>query len=131
MRAFLLSLLLLLPLPAAAQDTEITGVIQSQLDAFTDRDVATAWTFAGPNIQAMFGTPDNFGTMVREGYPMVWDNADARFMQQESQDNRAIQRVLIRDPSGTTHVLDYMMSRTSEGWKISGVRIVPAPDTGV
>ena len=131
MRALLTSLLLLLPLPALAQDDEITGIIQDQLEAFNDRDIATAWTFASPNIQQFYGNPDNFGMMVEEGFPMVWDNAETRFLEQESRDNRAIQRVLIRDDNGVTHVLDYQLARTSDGWKIAGVRIVPAPDTGV
>ena len=50
----------------------IESVISKQIEAFRADDFATAFTFASPNIRSMFGTPDNFGVMVRRGYPMVW-----------------------------------------------------------
>lgn len=114
----------------AQQPSEIPDVIGSQLQAFNDRDVERAWQFASPMIKGMFGTADNFGTMVRNGYPMVWDNADVQFLQQREFDSRVWQQVLVRGPDGALHMLDYQMIRTDDGWQINGVRIVPAPDVG-
>ena len=131
-KALTLAAGLALAAPVAAQDGRdgIEGVIASQLDAFTARDVGTAWTFASPTIQGIFGTPENFGRMVRGGYPMVWDNADVRFLDKTEAAGAVIQRVLIRDAEGVAHVLDYEMVETASGWVINGVRIVPAPDVG-
>lgn len=114
----------------AQQPSEIPDVIGSQLQAFNDRDVERAWQFASPMIKGMFGTADNFGTMVRNGYPMVWDNADVQFLQQREFDSRVWQQVLVRGPDGALHMLEYQMIRTDGGWQINGVRIVPAPDVG-
>lgn len=131
MRALILSLFLALaPLAAAAQQDEIAGVIQNQLDAFNDRDVETAFTFASPMIKGLFGTPQNFGMMVERGYPMVWTNSDTRFLDLTERGSEMVQRVLIRDANGVAHVLEYDMINTDQGWQINGVRIVPAPEVG-
>lgn len=130
MRRILLSLLLLLPLPAQAQQEEIAGVIQSQLDAFNNRDVDTAFDYASPMIKRMFGSAGNFGMMVEQGYPMVWSNSEARFLDLRELGGRLFQRVLIEDANGVTHYLEYQMIETSEGWQINGVQLIPAPDVG-
>ncbi|MDF2232770.1 DUF4864 domain-containing protein [Albimonas sp. CAU 1670] len=71
--------------PAAAQEAgaaaEIRGVIERQLEAFLAGDVDAAWGYASPGIQGLFGSVENFGRMVREGYPMVWRPAEWRFLE--------------------------------------------------
>ena len=131
MRALILSLLIgLLPLTAAAQQDEIATVIQNQLDAFNEREVETAFTYASPMIQGMFGNPGNFGMMVERGYPMVWTNSNARFLELREVGGRLFQRVLVQDTQGVAHGREYQMIETSDGWQINGVSIVPAPDVG-
>jgi hypothetical protein len=117
---------------AAAQDKDaIADVIASQLQAFNDRDVDEAFTYASPMIKGMFGTPQNFGTMVENGYPMVWTNSDVEFLDLRDINGRLFQRVQIRDAGGARHILEYQMIETAEGWQINGVSILPAPDVGV
>lgn len=131
MRSILLSLLLLLPLQAVAQDKDaISNVIQSQLDAFNARDVETAFTFASPMIKGMFGDAGTFGTMVERGYPMVWSNSGAAFLDLRDINGRLFQRVRVQDAAGISHILEYQMIETSDGWQINGVMLVPAPDVG-
>ncbi|MDX8351694.1 DUF4864 domain-containing protein [Cognatiyoonia sp. IB215182] len=121
----------LLVTPAMAQDADaIEGVIGNQLQAFNDRDVAAAWQYASPNIKRLFGNPGNFGMMVQQGYPMVWDNADVRFLELREVSGRLWQKIMIRDAAGGLHVLDYQMVETSEGWQINGVQLLPPPDVG-
>lgn len=117
--------------PLAADDaTDIRGVILNQLDAFNARDVDEAFTYASPAIKGMFGSPQNFGRMVELGYPMVWSNSDVQFLDLRDDGGRPTQRVMMRDPSGARHMLDYQMIRTEDGWQINGVWIVPMPDVG-
>lgn len=130
------TLLALTMAPGASAQTdtrapEIEAVIGQQLQAFNDRDVEAAWQFASPMIQGMFGTPQNFGTMVEQGYPMVWTNSEARFLDLREIGGRLWQKVMIRDAAGGLHVLDYQMIPTADGWQINGVQILPAPDVGV
>ena len=112
-----------------AQDRDaIEDVIGSQLQAFNERDVDTAWTFASPMIQRLFGNSANFGAMVQNGYPMVWDNRDTEFLDLEGGPARFLQRVFIRDTGGAGWILEYEMIETAQGWRINGVRVLPAPE---
>ena len=61
---------------AWAQGTEIEGVIGNQIEAFKADNFVEAFEFASPNIRGMFRTPENFGRMVTQGYPMVWRPAE-------------------------------------------------------
>jgi hypothetical protein len=128
----LLSVLLTLALPARAQDAAaIETVIASQLQAFNDRDVIEAFTYASPNIQGLFGNSANFGLMVENGYPMVWTNQGAEFLELLVEGPLILQKILLTDAEGGRHVLGYAMIETPAGWKIDGVAIIPAPDVGV
>jgi hypothetical protein len=121
--------------PASAQDTQssaaIESVIAGQLDAFNARDVTRAFDYASPMIQGMFGNPANFGLMVENGYPMVWTNDGAQFLDLRDIDGRLWQQVLVTDAQGVRHLLDYTMIQTEDGWKINGVVLIPQPDVGV
>jgi hypothetical protein len=123
--------LLIAALPARAQDAEaIRGVIAEQLEAFNDRDAVTAFTFASPAIKGLFGNATNFGMMVQNGYPMVWDNRDVQFKELEDVGGQLVQRLTLRDADGVRYALDYYMIETAEGWQINGVSVVPMPDVG-
>ena len=115
---------------AQAQDTRsaVVGTIQSQLDAFQQDDFATAFTFASPNIKRLFRTPERFGQMVRNGYPMVWRPSAVEFLDFKSEGGRTSQTVLFRDANGVPIVLEYFMIETPDGWQIDGVQPVQAPD---
>jgi hypothetical protein len=119
-----------LALPAGAQDAPIRETIQSQIDAFQADDFARAFTYASPTIKGMFGTPENFGAMVKNGYPMVYRPADVQMMDLREVAGNLWQRVRITDQAGAGWLLDYMMVETAEGWQINAVQILPAPDVG-
>ena len=132
MRIGLFALLtaMLFALPAAAQEKPIQDTIQNQLNAFQADDFATAFTYASPNIKGIFGTPENFGAMVSEGYPMVHRPAAVKMLELREVAGNLWQRVMITDEAGKTHMLDYQMVETPEGWQINGVQLLRAPDVG-
>ena len=118
---------------AQAQEVgELEGIIADQMSAFMADDFATAFTFASPMIQGMFGTSANFGTMVQNGYPMVWRPADIRFEEQRPgrMPGEVVQRLSLRGPDGAYYICDYSMIETPAGWKINGVQVLPAPGVG-
>lgn len=125
-----LTIILGLSLPVAAQEEPIQNTIQSQLNAFQKDDFATAFTFASPMIKGMFGTPENFGMMVTQGYPMVHRPGAVKMLELRTVAGNLWQRVMITDAAGRTHLLDYMMVETPEGWQINAVQLLPAPDVG-
>ncbi len=129
-------LLILLALPVTAQEAQppsppIQATIQSQIAAMAADDFAAAFTFAAPNIKGMFGTADRFEMMVRQGYPMVVAPRDVRMLELRSIAGNLWQRVLMVDQAGATHILDYMMVETPEGWQIGAVQILPSQGIGV
>ncbi len=134
-RLLLVCILLCTALGAAAQETDagsaIGDVISRQLDAFNDRDVDRAFQFASPTIQGLFVNPGNFGTMVERGYPMVWTNSSARFLERRERGAAIFQLVQIEDANGAFHYLEYKMIHLDGGWRIDGVVILPPPDLGV
>jgi len=130
MRKWIMSLIVGLALsgPAIAQDdAEIEGVIRQQLDAFVAGDVDTAWGFASPEIQRLFGNPENFARMVERGYPMVWAPGDVRFGALSESDGGLWQTVIVQDAEGALHALEYQMEQIDGDWRIAGVRLAPAP----
>ncbi|MEE9427484.1 MAG: DUF4864 domain-containing protein [Paracoccaceae bacterium] len=131
-RSLILAIILLVgPLGAGAQDRAVKGVIESQIEALQRDDFAAAFGFASPTIQQLFGNYENFGAMVRGGFPMVWRPADVQFLGQETQGTRVLQRVRIRDSAGEFHLLEYEMVMAGSGWQINGVRLLEMPDVGV
>jgi len=117
---------------AFAQDAQaaIREMIQGQLDAFLAGDVPRAFGYAAPGIQGVFGTPERFGTMVREGYPMVWRPAGVRFLDLHPRDGGVWQRVMITDSTGRAHLLDYEIIPTEEGPRIGAVLILRMSGAG-
>lgn len=113
--------------PSQAQDADIRSVITSQIEAFKADDFDTAFTFAAPSIQNMFRTPQNFGRMVSQGYPMVWRPAEVDYLDLRRENGGIFQDVEITDSDGARHLLEYRMTETDGVWKISGVRILQAP----
>lgn len=123
-----------LPIQAGAQEGDegaIQGVISDQFAAFLDEDVDTAWTYASPTIQMLFRTPENFGAMVRNGYPMVWAPSETQFLELRDEDGVLWQRVQVRDAAGQYHLLDYKMVETPNGWLIDAVEFIESLGVGV
>ncbi len=130
MRIPALTAILLAAFPALAQEDPIQSTIQSQIEALRSDDFAMAFTYASPTIQGLFGTPENFGMMVQNGYPMVYRPAEVKMLGLRDIAGRLYQRVLIRDAEGRGFLLDYQMIETPDGWKINGVDLVQQPDVG-
>ncbi|PZX46210.1 uncharacterized protein DUF4864 [Roseinatronobacter thiooxidans] len=125
-----LSLSLSLGTVAYAQDNPIATTITDQIAAFQADDFDTAFSYASPNIKRLFGTPQRFGQMVRDGYPMVHRPAEVTLLDQRDMGGQVVQRVMIRDQSGRLHMLAYQMVETDDGWQINGVQLLRAPETG-
>ncbi|MBY6141670.1 DUF4864 domain-containing protein [Leisingera daeponensis] len=114
----------LLAFPAVAQKEPVTAVIGSQFEAFRNNDAETAFTYASPNIRRIFGSPERFGAMVRQGYPMVWRPAEVRYLDLREVAGSLWQRVMITDHAGVVHLLDYQMVNLKSGWKINAVHLL-------
>jgi len=106
------------------------GVIEAQIAAFLADDFDAAFAFASPAIRGIFVTPERFGQMVVQGYPMVHRPAALRFLEAGERGGAIVQRVLVTDAGGRLHVLEYEMIRADDGFLINGVRILPPAGAG-
>jgi hypothetical protein len=119
-----------LALPVSAQEDPVQQTILNQIEAFKADDYATAFTFASPSIKSIFMSPENFGMMVKNGYPMVHRPGAIQMLEQREIAGRLWQKVMITDQSGRTHVLDYQMIQAESGWQINAVQLLPEPGVG-
>lgn len=111
--------------PSQADRGAIRQVIESQMSAFRQNDAATAFNFAAPAIQAMFGTPENFIRMVETGYPPVFRPREVDFREIVLRDNLIVQKVLIVGPDGRPVMALYTMELQPDGtWRIAGCALV-------
>jgi hypothetical protein len=120
-------LTVLLTFGAGAQQSEIEGTINSQIEAFKADDFEGAFGYATPNLQKLFQSPDNFKRMVTSGYPMVWRPAEVRYLELRERGGMMWQKVQITDAKGVVHLLDYKMEETDMGWRIGAVVVLEAP----
>ena len=95
--------------------------IKFQIDAFKKNDIEEAYTFAAPNIQAQFPNPEAFGSMVKNGYPIIWKPKSFKFVKFKDLGNKCIQRVLFQSYSGSLETYDYILEKNNNLWKIAGV----------
>ena len=120
--------------PARAQSeadgAAMQATISAQLEAFQHDDWAKAFTYASPTIQGMFVTPENFGAMVRNGYPMVWRPGAVKFLGAQPSPEGPRQVLLITDQSGRQWVADYLMRKVDGVWRIAGVTLRPQVEAG-
>lgn len=130
MRAIVLSVLIwgFAGFAAAADPKAMQSVIDRQIEAFQADDFAKAMEYASPGLQTYFGTPEIFGRMVTQGYPMVWRPGNLRYLEARVEDGVHWQRVMIEDQDGAVHILDYRMLETEAGWRINGVQILDSAE---
>lgn len=130
MRQVILSIVMCIGLSGrvSAQSAEVTGTIDAQVEAFLDNDIDRAFSYASPGIRRVFETPENFGAMVRGGFPMVWRPAEVQYLELRDVSGNLWQKVRITDAAGQVHVLDYQMMNLEGRWKINAVQIVTVPE---
>ncbi|MBY0295843.1 MAG: DUF4864 domain-containing protein [Methylobacterium sp.] len=132
MRAAILVLMLALSPSLASEGVDrdaARAVIARQQEAFRRDDAAAAYAEAAPAIKELFGSPDRFVGMVREGYAPVYRNRSFAFDGDEELAGGGLaQRVRIQDLDGTDWIALYTLEREPDGsWKITGCRLLKAP----
>ena len=124
----LLGMMLALALPAqvqaqvsAADQTAIRDVIEGQVEAFRRDDGATAFGYASPSIQGMFGTAETFMDMVRQGYRPVYRPQVFEFREIVTLQGMVTQKVHVIGPDGRPVTAFYPMTQQPDGsWRIEG-----------
>lgn len=115
----------------AGDAAAIRAVIEAQLAAFQRDDGAEAFSYAAPQIQAQFGTPERFMRMVRRGYAPVYRPRQVFFRDLLRHEGRVVQPLLVTAQDGRVLIALYTMARQPDGsWRIGGVALLPAKAQG-
>jgi hypothetical protein len=120
---------------AEADAVAVRAVIEAQLAAFRRDDGPAAFAHAAPEIQALFGTPERFMTMVRQGYAPVYRPRQVFFQPLLRHEEEGapvwVQPLLVTVQDGSVVVALYRMARQPDGaWRIAGVVLLPAAGRG-
>ncbi len=127
--AFLLLPLVAIAQPIPAADVKaVRKVIEAQLDAFRKDDAARAFSYAAPEIQKMYPTPDRFMDMVRSQYAVVYRPHSVTFRPPRRVGDALVQPVRMTDQEGHPWLVVYPMERQPDGsWKINGCELGRLP----
>ena len=106
---------------SAADRSAIRDTIQSQLEAFRRDDGASAFGYASPAIHGMFGSPEIFMDMVRQGYQPVYRPRVFEFREIVTLNGQPTQKVHVVGPDGRAVTAFYPMTQLPDGtWRIDG-----------
>lgn len=130
-RSTLAALLAALPLtlsPARADDAaDGRSVIESQINAFLNDDMATAYSYAAPAIKRIYPDESRFFDMVRRGYQPVYRPGNFAFGRSKVNGSGIVQEVIIQGPDGQDWTALYSLERQPDGsFKINGVQMIKA-----
>ncbi len=113
---------------ASADAKAVREVIEAQLDAFRKDDAATAFSLATPGIRETFGTPENFMSMVKGAYAVVYRPANVAFEPPVLFDGQVVQPVRMTDAQGRAWIAIYPMQRQPDGtWRTNGCQLARVP----
>jgi len=109
----------------SADASSVRAVIEAQLAAFAQDDAPRAFSFATPQLRESFGNAENFLSMVRRSYPVVYRHATVAFLKAELEGEVAIQRVHFTDDTGVLWIAIYALERQQDrSWRISACQAV-------
>ncbi len=130
MRKLVLCLMvgLLMATSSYAEDNLATAreVIESQIVAFLNDDVDSAYSFATTGVQKIFPEPQRFFDMVKRNYAPVYRPGNYAFGRALSETDGATiaQELLITGPKGKNWRAVYVLERQDDGnYRINGVRL--------
>lgn len=116
--------------PDESSGPEIREVIIAQIVAFASDDAEAAWQFASEDIQQQFVSPDDFMSMVRSRYPVVYRAGSIEFLSLIPHPGFMVQTLRIKGPDGRFWDSAYTLTDTEEGWRIGGV-VVQEAESGI
>lgn len=109
----------------AADAMAIHTAVQSQLEALSNDDAASAFELTTSAKRMQIGTPDNFLRLIKEEYDPIYRHLGVIFSTPEVIDGDAIQVVRITGSDSRVWVaIFWMQQEPDRSWKIDGCQLV-------
>ena len=105
--------------------TMTQDIIESQIQAFQNKNAELAYSFASPMIKLRFNNPQEFMSMVKSFYEPVYNPKQYYFINSKYFEGSIYHQLQIISQSNMSYLATYSLIRDENEWKISGCSVKP------
>ena len=105
--------------------TMTQDIIESQIQAFQNKNAELAYSFASPMIKLRFNNPQEFMSMVKSFYEPVYNPKQYYFINSKYFEGSIYHQLQIISQSNMSYLATYSMIKDENEWKISGCSVKP------
>ena len=105
--------------------TKTQDIIESQIQAFQNKNAELAYSFASPMIKLRFNNPQEFMSMVKSYYEPVYNPKQYYFIDSKYFEGSIYHQLQIISQSNTSYLATYSLIKDENEWKISGCSVLP------
>ena len=105
--------------------TMTQDIIESQIQAFQNKNAELAYSFASPMIKLRFNNPQEFMTMVKSFYEPVYNPKQYYFINSKYFEGSIYHQLQIISQSNMSYLATYSLIKDENEWKISGCSVMP------
>ena len=110
----------------------IHEVVQSQLEALSNDDAASAFELATPEKRMLIGSPDNFLRLIKEEYNPIYRYQRVMFSRPEVVNGDAIQMVRVTDGYSKVWLAVFWMQQGEDSaWRIDGCQLLETTSVSI
>ena len=100
-------------------------IIESQIQAFKNKNAELAYSFASPMIKLKFNNPQEFMSMVKSFYEPVYNPKQYYFIDSKFFEGSIYHQLQIISQSNMSYLATYSLIKDENEWKISGCSVLP------
>jgi hypothetical protein len=100
-------------------------IIESQIQAFQNKNAELAYSFTSPMIKLRFNNPQEFMSMVKSFYEPVYNPKQYYFINSKYFEGSIYHQLQIISQSNMSYLATYSLIRDENEWKISGCSVMP------
>ena len=105
--------------------SETQDIIESQIQAFKNKNAELAYSFASPMIKLKFNNPQEFMSMVKSFYEPVYNPKQYYFIDSKYFEGSIYHQLQIISQSNMSYLATYSLIKDENEWKISGCSVLP------
>ena len=105
--------------------TMTQDIIESQIQAFQNKNAELAYSFASPMIKLRFNNPQEFMSMVKSFYEPVYNPKQYYFINSKYFEGSIYHQLQIISQSNMSYLATYSLTKDENEWKISGCSVKP------
>ena len=105
--------------------TMTQDIIESQIQAFQNKNAELAYSFASPMIKLRFNNPQEFMSMVKSYYEPVYNPKQYYFIDSKYFEGSIYHQLQIISQSNMSYLATYSLIKDENEWKISGCSVMP------